>query len=330
MLFCFHRFPVWTSLLLLLAVICKEEQQIRAFIPCQALPRRRMLSALAATATTKMSQSDEERLLMGQVAMTAFIVAEMRHFVNATMLDFDTGRRYDKYKWQMPIHEKVQMKLVEQPLLGARNETFMQNDDEESSFPSVVPTREYADMIAKFQGTNGGNLAVNLLCNTTEAAFGQAMDEGLMSALGCAILFFRNFFRATPELVVACERIGLSDYEVAHHITDMYHHRSFRGAYTKTLAPSGVGEVAARRAVGLEAVDVVFDIDDDNSMETSSTATSTGETRDDDECILWSPTTPGMCLHWKSDDNAWRNKRFERIQMEGTRDPRRGGSGTTR
>ena len=50
----------------------------------------------------------------------------------------------------------------------------------------------------------------------------------------------------------------------------------------------------------------------------------------DDECLLWSPTTPGVCLHWKSDDEAWRTKRFERIQMEGTRDPRRGGSGTTR
>ena len=51
---------------------------------------------------------------------------------------------------------------------------------------------------------------------------------------------------------------------------------------------------------------------------------------DEDECLLWSPTTPGVCLHWKSEDAAWRKKRFERIQMEGTRDPRRGGSGTTR
>jgi hypothetical protein len=123
--------------------------------------------------------------------------------------------------------------------------------------------------------------------------------------------------------------ISLSDYEVAHHITDMYHHRFFRGAYTKTLAPSGVGEVAARRALGLDAVDVVVDDDVDDS--TSTVEKNENKSRnDDDECILWSPTTPGVCLHWKSDDDAWRNKRFERIQMEGTRDPRRGGSGTTR
>mmetsp|Transcript_2836 Transcript_2836/g.6192 ORF Transcript_2836/g.6192 Transcript_2836/m.6192 type:complete len:87 (+) Transcript_2836:727-987(+) len=54
------------------------------------------------------------------------------------------------------------------------------------------------------------------------------------------------------------------------------------------------------------------------------------EENDGDECLLWSPTTPGVCIHWKSDDDAWRKKRFERIQMEGTKDPRRGGSGTSR
>jgi hypothetical protein len=177
-----------------------------------------MLSVLAATAaknTKHLSQSDEERLLMGQVAMTAFIVAEMRHFVNTTLLNFDTGRRYAKYKWQMPNHEKVQMKLVK---IVEPGETSNESPppppppsiglNDEDSPTVVIPTREYAGMIAKFQGTNGGNLAVNLICNTTETAFGQGFEEGLMSALGCAILFFRNFFRATPELVAACERIG--------------------------------------------------------------------------------------------------------------------------
>jgi hypothetical protein len=98
---------------------------------------------------------------------------------------------------------------------------------------------------------------------------------------------------------------------VAHHITDMYHHYNFRGAYTKTLTPSGAGDIAARVAVGLDTQD-----------------SYTGEITD--ECILWSPVTEGVCIHWKSDDEAWREKRFQRIQMEGTKDPRRGCSGTTR
>jgi hypothetical protein len=212
--------------------MCKEPQQSQAFVgnpsqrsvACQRpVPRIKMLSAFAATAGSaknnnkNLSQSDEERLLMGQIAMTAFIVAEMRHFVNTTMLDYDTGRRYDKYKWQMPIHEKIQMKLVDivDPMRTS-NETptaMPNNEEEDSPTVTVVPTREYADMILKFQGTSGGNLAVNLICNTAEAAFGQGLEEeGLMSALGCAILFFRNFFRATPEHVAACERIGYVRY----------------------------------------------------------------------------------------------------------------------
>ena len=50
----------------------------------------------------------------------------------------------------------------------------------------------------------------------------------------------------------------------------------------------------------------------------------------EDECLLWSPTGSGECLHWKSEEDAWRKRRFERVQMEGTRDPRRGSSGTSR
>mmetsp|Transcript_10515 Transcript_10515/g.14090 ORF Transcript_10515/g.14090 Transcript_10515/m.14090 type:complete len:99 (+) Transcript_10515:719-1015(+) len=98
----------------------------------------------------------------------------------------------------------------------------------------------------------------------------------------------------------------------------MYHHRCFRGAYTKTLAPSGLGEIAAKVAVGLD------------TEEEKGGGIEGDEIGEEDECLLWSPTTPGVCVHWKSEDEAWRKKRFERIQMEGTRDPRRGGSGTTR
>ena len=41
---------------------------------------------------------------------------------------------------------------------------------------------------------------------------------------------------------------------------------------------------------------------------------------EDDECLCWSPTQPDVCIHWKSDNEAYRKTRFERIQMEGTKD----------
>ena len=95
-------------------------------------------------------------------------------------------------------------------------------------------------------------------------------------------------------------------------VSDMFHHRTFRGTYTKTLQPSGSGEIAARAAVGLPPL-------------AKPDAASQAEA---EECLIWSPT--GVCLQTKAEAEAWRKRRFERVQMEGTRDPRRGGSGTTR
>jgi hypothetical protein len=249
----------------------------------------------------KMSKSDEERLLLSEPALTAFIVAEMRHFL--TSKSNEPGKLT---KWEMSEPEKLELQLVD-------DQGEIINDEYGQAKTSLTDME-----------------AIGLLCNATQAAFydGYTNEQGLMSALGSAILFFKQPLRSSPKLLAACEIVGLSDYAVAHHITDMYHHRCFRGAYTKTLAPSGDGEIAARLAVGLE------DTSRQNS-EKKKTSKNTKATRDDggdedDECLLWSPTTPGVCLHWKSDEEEWRRKRFERVQMEGTRDPRRGGSGTTR
>ena len=285
--------------------------------------------AAAPTATTGtttrlagQSQAEQERLLMGEVGLTAFIVAEMRHHLNTTMVEFDEGLRYGT-RWEMPDKDKVALGLVHQ-VPRNNNQTDSStatNDDDDDDGEMVIPNDEYAHAVALFQNTP--NAAIDWLCNTTETAFLEGYrSQGLLSALRSAIIFFRGFFRDSVQAVAACERVGLSDYDVAHYITDMFHHRTFRGAYTKTRMPSGVGEVAARRAVGLH-------VDDEDNVVDKAGQDEDG--RDpDDECLLWSPTTPGLCLHWKSDDEAWRTKRFERIQMEGTRDPRRGGSGTTR
>eukprot|EP00980_Cylindrotheca_fusiformis_P010455 scaffold2322_cov135-Cylindrotheca_fusiformis.AAC.14 len=243
----------------------------------------------------RVSSDDQDRLLSSEPALTAFIVAEMRHFL--TSKSKEPGRFT---KWNLSDAEKLQLRFV--------------NEDME------IINLEYEQAIA----TLTPSMAIDLLCNSTKIAFqdGYTNEQGLLSALGSAILFFRSCYRNSPRDLAACEIIGLSDYAVAHHITDMYHHRCFRGAYTKTLAPSGEGEKAARLAVGLDPEGSRRDADGKVILRQ--------DVDDEDECLVWSPTTPGVCLHWKSDEEAWRKKRFERVQMEGTRDPRRGGSGTTR
>ncbi len=228
-------------------------------------------------AAPRCSASDDERLLLTEPALNAFIVAEMRHFCTHAMNELDySGSLADRRR-------------------------------RENEMP--------------------GEQAVEALCDMTRSSFRRLFNAGLgsksmdgtdhtgLSNLGSAISFFRDTFEGSRALELPLERVGLSGYQVAHHITDMYHHRTFRGTYTKTLQPSGLGEIAAREAVGL-----------------SVAADEEEEEDDDDTCLLWSPTGSGACLQWASEQDAYtgRSRRFEKVQMEGTRDPRRGGSGTTR
>jgi len=178
----------------------------------------------------KLSVAEQERLLFSDKGITAFIVAEVEHFVNSTMVGLDTGTEFVT-KWKCSPNEKVQLGLMDEN--------------------GVLLDTAYTSSCEELKGDRGGALAVAMLCNTTQEALQHGFQEkGLFSSLGSAIMFFRSYYR-TPHLIAACERVGLSDYQVAHHITDMYHHVHFRGAYTKTLAASGKGEVAARIAVGL-------------------------------------------------------------------------------
>lgn len=264
-----------------------------------------------------LSAADKDRLLMGGIGLTAFIVAEMRHFVNETVVEFDQGLRFEKTKWSMTLEEKIQIGLATADSSSTRTEQLADG---------FMLDPDYASAVTNMTSDE----AVDIICNITQTAFSEGFRQtGLLSALGSAILYFRGYYQ-TPKGIAACERIGLSDYDVAHHITDMYHHRTFRGAYTKTLSASGKGEIAAALAVGLEPEE---ESSQQSRMEKSALSSNDQDKNimdDDDECLLWSPTTPGLCLYWKSDDEKWRKTRFERIQMEGTKDPRRGGSGTTR
>ena len=143
----------------------------------------------------------------------------------------------------------------------------------------------------------------------TRAAYRAADAADVMGSLSTGLAFLRPRFEGA-ELEGPLQRARLSPYQLAHHITDMYHHRCFRGAPTKTLAATGAGEVAAREAVGLPPP----------------------AEAEEDDCIVWTPDgiTPRECLQRRSDADAWRQRRFERVQMEGTRDPRRGSSGSSR
>ena len=150
---------------------------------------------------------------------------------------------------------------------------------------------------------------VALITEATRTAYRAADAADVMGSLSTGLAFLRPRFEGA-DLEGPLQRARLSPYQLAHHITDMYHHRCFRGAPTKTLAATGAGEVAARAAVGLPPADEA----------------------EEDDCIVWTPDgiTPRECLQRRSDADAWRQRRFERVQMEGTRDPRRGSSGTSR
>ncbi len=283
-----------------------------------------------------MAPSEQDRLLLTEPAQTAFIVAEMKSFLTDALQNND-GPSGHLTRWELSKKDMLAAKLMDEDgnvineeYLGAKRLMAMDIDiDNTNDDNSTTTTNINATSSGGSSGTVGGKLAISILCNTTRLTFqdGFTNQPGLLSALGSAICYFRDAFRSGINLA-ACERIGVSDYDVAHHITDMYHHRNFRGAYTKTLMPSGTGEIAARIAVGL----LVDDHDDNSGTNLNDNTNNKAEEQEeeDDECILWSPTTPDVCIHWKSDDEAWRKKRFERIQMEGTKDPRRGGSGTMR
>ena len=97
-----------------------------------------------------------------------------------------------------------------------------------------------------------GDKAFFLLYSITSSTFkdGFINQPGLFSASGSTICYFRDACR-NPANLGAHKRVSLSDYTVTHYVTDMYHHRNFRGAYTKTLTPSGTSDIATRVAVGL-------------------------------------------------------------------------------
>lgn len=264
------------------------------------------------------SAADEQRLLMSEPALNAFICAEMQSFCENAMVAAQMTQQGGPLADD--IREK-QLALSALEDLGGATQMIARLQEE------LEALRSKAAAAAQSTTTNDddGADAVLLICEATSLAFTKLFKSGgntadgqndVLSNLGSAISFLRDEF-TDDKLKAPLARVGLSSYEVAHHITDMYHHCAFRGTYTKTLQPSGSGEPARRAAVGLAPL---FSTEADAEEE---------EWVEVDECLVWSPTGKG-CIHWASELNGNAQRRFEKVQMEGTRDPRRGGSGTTR
>lgn len=155
-------------------------------------------------------------------------------------------------------------------------------------------------------------ISAKAISDAARVAYSEASKEGILSNHGALIAFITSELRTYTILEPHMKRLKTRPHGVAKRCVDMLHHIMYRGTYTSTQTPIGVGEIAAREAVGLPAIE------------------DTGE--DEDNCIVIPPPeiVGTDCLWTESEDVAWRKKRFERITMEGFRDPRRGNSGTSR
>ena len=135
-----------------------------------------------------LSAADEERLLLTEPALNAFIVAEVKSFLEESMEEMAKGERVG---WKMSQMEKLATGLIDgegRPTEDFKNATSVSDEE-----------------------------AVKVLCATASSAFKEGFNTpGLLSQLGSAISFFRNFFRSA-HIIAPLERVGLSDYAVAHH-----------------------------------------------------------------------------------------------------------------
>ena len=172
--------------------------------------------------------------------------------------------------------------------------------------------------------------AVSDIAQAVEEAYMVAAQQDILSNHGALLSFLQTELRNNN--IGNRHKFSLAKttpYQVAKRAVDVLHHRLYRGTYTKTITPTGAGEVAAREAVGLSgSTDAV-------GGQTSLNSSMSDNDGDDegDNCLVEPPAElqPSVDCLWTENDQAeWRNRRFEKITMEGWRDPRRGNSGTSR
>lgn len=161
----------------------------------------------------------------------------------------------------------------------------------------------------KITSVHADEVAAVEISEATRQAYSEAAKEGVLSHHGVLIAFINTELQKNKRNL-DFEQLNTNPYSVSKRCVDLLHHLLYRGAYTTTLDPIGVGDDAARAAVGLPVQ----------------------QEDEEDNCIVEPPPeiVSTDCLWTESDDAAWRKERFERITMEGYRDPRRGNSGTSR
>ena len=171
------------------------------------------------------SASEHERLLLIELAQTAFIVNKMDSFLSWVLEQLEQN---DSPSCHLICWEEISANLI-----NYEGNTISEQCDR-----------------AKLAMANDGDKTIFLLCNTTSSTFKDNFTNQpvLFSAPGLTIFYFRGTYRNLE----AFQRVGLSTYTVTHHVTDMYHHRNFRGAYTETVTPSGTSKIEVRAAVGLD------------------------------------------------------------------------------
>ena len=94
-----------------------------------------------------MSQADQERLLLSEPALNAFIVAEMRHFLTSALEENEKPHN-KKRKWKLSTKEKIDLQLITDPKTVAAAGEEEDDDDENNNVVhhhhQVIINEEYA------------------------------------------------------------------------------------------------------------------------------------------------------------------------------------------
>lgn len=294
----------------------------------------------------------EEQLLLSGPALNAYIVAEVRSLAKATLdAQSQEWREYVKRKPWLAVKsakedeaaaaEAAQANAAIDEICRAASAAFT-SAHAEGLFAKrknlhevlgVDPSAHILDIKSAYKvlarelhpdrhiGATEEELAENerrfqeigeardVLCNPDQRrkwGRGETHDAIARKATPHLATFFD-----TDALKAPLERVDLSVEVVARHVSDMYHNRAFRGSDVEIVPASGAGEAAAREAVGLPPLD------------DGAALASLGYEEnyvDPNECVVWGPN--GVCLQTRAEQAAERKRRFEKVQIEGTRTSR--------
>jgi len=285
---------------------------------------------------------------MSKGGLTAFVVAEVRSFALAALQDEDerVAELLKRKPWLKRSHHNPETSLSGADAIdtiveaagvaytAARSEAVLTKRRclyETLGLPSKgTSDRELADAYKKLTRAKhpdrfvGATAEEMIEIDREFAAIGEAYrtlndpmkrmrwygGETREAMAEAALPFLRNQLTNDADLEKALDRVGLEEDELALRISDMYHHR-VSDENMRTIEPSGSGEAAARAFAGLPPLPRQADDDDDACV-------------GDNDCHVWGNVVRRgkrvrICLQTKAEAEAWRSRRFEKVQIEGTR-----------